>query len=507
MIGVKFKAAVLCKENIIAFVLATIHCCITFFTDHFVFEAAAGEHLFNFVSCKLILYIFLFFIYRALVFKSPTTLEILRYSALYLIPLIAVMIFKLPQGFLSNDETLIFAQAQNLADYTWFYYLTTWYYIVTMMLIPSWLGPVLVKVAIQLLVCGYSVYRVRHYLGKKYGYFMYLAFLIPPVLAYTTSAHRIPVYFLLYFFMVFSLLMDALEKKDISRSKMLWLLVLGAVLTQWRTEGIYLVLMLPVLLLLTYPSLRNGRKALAMAALYIFIQYLVQIPQNGILPMRMNDKAENRMGPFYAYTITNMFRNGLDREKNSEAIALVGRYLDIDVIEAINADLGDINYEDVLILYYPNYTGLKAEAGDEDYRAYVEGCKRIFAGNPDVFLRTRLGAFNYAATPYSIGWKEGGIKGFALFLVSIVKTVAYNVYIPFALLIAGLIFALVRRRWWTLVLGGGLMCHWFIVFILAPASYFKYYFPLYFTVYALAVFVADGLMHRHFTKEEKRLLP
>ncbi len=501
------RTAVLCKQNIVALVLATVHCCITFFTDPHVFKAPAVEHLFNYLVCKLILFVFLFFIYRALIFRSPATLEILKYSALYLVPLAAVMVFKLPQGFLSNDETLIFAEAGNLADYTWFYYLTTYYYIVTMMLIPSWLGPVLVKVAIQLLVCGYIVFRVRHYLDKRYGYFMYLAFLIPPVLAYTTSAHRIPVYFLLYAFMVFSLLMDRLEQRPVSRPKLLWLLILGAVLTQWRTEGIYLAALLPILLLLTYPALRNKKKAAAIVLVYIFIQYLVQIPQNGVLPMRMGDKAENRMGPFYAYTITNMFRNGLDPGKNREAIELVGRYLDIDTIEAINRDLGDINYEDVLILYYPGYTGLKEGAGDEDYRAYVEGCRSIFVNNPGVFLKTRIGAFDYAATPYSIAWKEGGVRGFALFLVSVVKTIAYNVYAPFVLLMIGLVYALVRRRWWTFFLGGGLMCHWFIVFILAPASYFKYYFPLYFTVYALAVFVVDGLLYRHFRKEEKELLP
>ena len=503
----KLGSAVLCRQNVIALVLAFVHSCITFFTDPYVFTTPAGEHLFNYVVCKLVLFIFLFFIYRALIFHSPATVEILGYSALYLIPLAAVMVFKLPQGFLSNDETLIFAEAGRLADYTWFYYLTTYYYIVTMMLIPSWLGPVLVKVAIQLLVCGYVVFRVRHYLDKKYGCFMYLAFLIPPVLAYTTSAHRIPVYFLLYAFMVFSLLMDRLENREIRVPKLIWLLILGAVLTQWRTEGIYLAGILPILMLLTYPSLRNVRKALIMIGLYIFIQYLVQIPQNGVLPMRMNDKAENRMGPFYAYTVTNMFRNGLNREKNREALELVGRYLDIAVIEAINADLGDINYEDVLILYYPGYTGLKEGATDEDYKAYVSGCKELFLNNPDVFMRTRLGAFNYAATPYSIEWKEGGIKGFALFLVSIVKTIAYNVYVPFALLIAGLIYALIRRRWWTFFLGGGLMCHWFIVFILAPASYFKYYFPLYFTVYAMSVFVVDGLIYSQRRQEYKLLLP
>ncbi len=412
------------RKNIAAAAVALLHCGITFFTDPLVFEAQAGEHIFNYICCKLILLAVLFFVYRALIFHTPATMEILKYSALYLIPIIAVLIFKLPQGFLSNDETLIFAEAVKLSDYTWFYYLTTWYYIVCMMLIPSYLGPILVKVAIQLLVCGYSVYRVRGYLGKKCGYIMYAAFFIPPVLAYTTSAHRIPVYFLLYFFLVFSILMDRLEEKIPSRSKVVWLLILGAVLTQWRTEGIYLLLFLPLLMLLAYPALRNRKSVLTVALLFILIQYLVQVPQNGVFPLRMQDKADNRMGPFYAYTITNMFRNGLDKEKNSEDLKQVDRYLNVEEIERINTDLKDINYEDVLILYYEGYTGLREEAGDEDYRAYVKACQNIFLNNPGVFLRTRLGAFDYAATPYFFSWTEGGVKGFCLFLVSVVKTIA-----------------------------------------------------------------------------------
>ena len=61
--------------------------------------------------------------------------------------------------------------------------------------------------------------------------------------------------------------------------------------------------------------------------------------------------ADDRMKPFYAYTITNMYRNGLDYEKNKEDLEIVDRYLSLDMIESINEYYGDINYEDVLILY------------------------------------------------------------------------------------------------------------------------------------------------------------
>ncbi len=497
------KAIGFIKKERIPLLVSLIHWFITFFTDRFVFTVAPMTEPLNYIPCKAILFIMLFIVWRAIIRHTPDTMSILKYAGIYFIPIIAVLIFKLPEGFLSNDETLIFQEASNLASYTWFYYLTTWYYIISMMVIPAWFGPILVKVAIQLLVCGYTVHRLSAYLSKKYGAVQYLAFFIPPVLAYTTSAHRIPVYFLVYIFLIFTLLMDGLEKKSASSLKLFWIMVLGAVLTQWRTEGIYFAVILPILLFLTYSDLRTKKNTVLIILCSLLIQYIVAIPQNGILPNRMDDKANNRMGPFYAYTITNMMRNGLDRDKNREDLEKVSHFLDIDTIDAINQDLGDINYEDVLILYYPGYTGKIETATAGDYAVYTEGCRNIFINNPDVLLRTRIGAFDYAATPYDIKWEQGGVKGFLLFAVSIVKTIAYNLYIPHILLLLCCLYSLIRRRWFTFFMTGGLIGHFVIVFIMAPASYFKYYFPIYFTMYFYLILVFISLLWNHFHKERK----
>jgi hypothetical protein len=307
------------------------------------------------------------------------------------------------------------------------------------------------------------------------------------VLAYTTSAHRIPVYFLLYAFMYVKLFFDMLEKKELDKPRLLGMMVLAAVLTQWRTEGIYLAGLFPILLLIVYPGFRNVKKAAALILIFFLIQYIISIPQNGVLPGRMGDKANNRMAPFYAYTITNMMRNGLDREKNAEDLEKVGRYLDLQIIDNINEDLKDINYEDVLILYYPGYTGVKADVTPEDYNAYTEGCMNIFKNNPGVFFVTRCGAFNYAALPYKVGTDSGGIKGLAKLIFSIVKAAFYNLYIPCVLLLLGWLLSVIKRNAFFFFGASGLICHYIIVFVLAPASYFKYYFPIYFTVYLFYV--------------------
>ncbi len=489
--------------------VSLLHWIITFFTDSFVFTTRGVESPVIFWTCKLLLLLLLFFLYRSLyrILFSPnkketTEYQVIKYALPYLIPMIAVLIFKLPEGFLSNDETLIFGEASRLANYNWFYYLTTYYYIVTMMLVPCWLGPILAKVLIQLLVTGYCVYRLSHSINFKYGKFLYLAFLLFPVLAYTTSAHRIPIYYLLYLFFVFKMLMDRLEHKSIDRRSLCGLLFLSAVLTQWRTEGIYMVGLAPILFFVVYPNLRQKKTVLQVIIASLFIQYLVSVPQNGILPSRMGDQADNRMGPFYAYTITNMYRNGLDLQKNKDALAQVDRYLSLDTIASINQDLGEINYEDVLILYYEGYTGKRPEADNEDYEAYVKACKNIFLHNPGVMLKTRIGAFCYAATPYDIVWPTGGIRGWLSFGISMIKVFAYNLFLPHLIVLALWLYSIIRKRAYTFFVMSGLCCHWFIVFILAPASYFKYYFPIYMTAYFYVVLLGIQAFYRRYHKEK-----
>ena len=466
---------------------ALAHWALTFFTDRLVFNFTEDSNIANYVCCKAVLLFLLLILWKIITEHSRETIEILKYAGIYFIPLIFVLMFKLPQGFLSNDERLIFEEAVKLADYTWFSYLTTWYYMICLMLIPAWFGPIIVKVLIQIFVCAYTVKRSVSCFGFKAGVFAYVPFLFFPVLAYTTSAHRIPVYFLLYAFMYVKLFFDMLEKKELDKPWLFGMMVLAAILTQWRTEGIYLAGLFPILLLIVYPVFRNVKKAAGLILIFLLIQYIISIPQNGVLPGRMGDKANNRMAPFYAYTITNMMRNGLDREKNAEDLEKVGRYLDLQIIDNINEDLKDINYEDVLILYYPGYTGVKADVTPEDYNAYTEGCMNIFRNNPGVFFVTRCGAFNYAALPYKVGTDSGGIKGLAKLVFSIVKAAFYNLYIPCVLLLLGWLLSVIKRNAFFFFGASGLICHYIIVFVLAPASYFKYYFPIYFTVYLFYV--------------------
>lgn len=477
--------------QIICLILATVHICVTFISDKniFTFPNSGEERILvanvDYVLCKcisfFILYLFYYGLYLLIMRKEEgkALKEVLLAAAPYFIVVATVLAIKLPGGYLTNDENSIYANAISLTHDTWFYYLTTYYYIIALMLLPFKYGPIMVKAIIQLLTVGYVVYRSKKYFGSRLGMWSYVIFFLYPIIAYIASAHRLPIYFLVYLMLFTKLIYDGLEKVMLNKTDAFIIILTTAILTQWRTEGIYLLVIIPLLCFLTYSNLRNKKAALIFIVLSLLVQYLVSIPQNGFTAKDLDAAANDRMKPFYAYTITNMYRNGLDLEKNAQDLAIVDKYLSLETIKAINEYYVDINYEDVLILYKDGFIGVREEASVEDFINYSDALKRIFINNPGVFLKTRWGAFCYAALPYHITFDGMGIKQLISFGISIVKTVLYNLFIPALVILVLAVYSLVKRKWFSLFVAGGLCAHWFIVFVLAPASYFKYYFPVY----------------------------
>ena len=477
------------KIYIITAIIAAIHTLITFISDKkiFMFPDSASEHynlaITDYCICKILAFITLFalytFIAKVITSGKDAPGRIFMCALPYLIVIIGVAVIKLPAGFLTNDENVIYQNAITLTHDTWFNYMTTFYYIVTLMIFPFKTGPIIAKLIIEFLVVGYTVFRFRKHFAGKWANLSYLLFLLYPVIAYTTSAHRLPIYFLIYLTVFVKLIFDNFEHVQLTYKNGFFLLFAGAVLTQLRTEGIYLAALIPILILLIYPNVRTSKNIIIMLCATIILQYVISIPQNGLTSAGLDDAANDRMKPFYAYTITNMMRNGLDTEKNKEDLEIVDRYLSLEKIAAINDYYGDINYEDVLILYQDGFVGVRDEATVEDFINYSDALKRIFKNNPGVFLKTRIGAFKYAALPYHIE-KGSGVKSLA---ISIVKSISYNLFIVHIIALFVLIISLIRKRWVDFFVAGGLICHWFIVFILAPASYFKYYFPIFIMAY------------------------
>ncbi len=496
---------------IISAIIATVLTVASFVSDRTVFtfpnaeDAGYGLAIADYCICKILAFVVLFALANCLFTvilgrgeQRDRLWGVIKCGLLYLPILLAVLIIKLPGGYVTNDELSICENAKSLVHDTWFNYLTVYYYIVSFMIFPFKYGPIIMKAIIEFFVVGYTVFRSREYFGEKAGLFMYLLFILYPVIAYTTSAHRLPVYFFLYLLLFAKLIFDVSVKRDITRPRLFLVLLAGAVLSGWRSEGIYLVILIPILLFIAYPKLRNIKSMTVLILCYAVIRFAVFLPQDAVTGQDISSAANDRMKPFYAYTITNMYRNGLDTDKNADDLAIIDEYIPTEAIEKINEHYGDINYEDVLILIKDEFGGVRPEAGYTQYYDFSQSCMRIFMNNPGVFAKTRWGAFCYAALPYHITYQGMGIGQLLSFAISVVKTVSYNLFIPAVFTVLLCIYSLVKKRWFTFFAAGGLIAHFTLVFILAPASYFKYYFPVYIMAYFYMIF----LLVRRFSKRE-----
>lgn len=386
--------------------------------------------------------------------------------------------------FTAGDQFNILESARYYETMKGFFnYWTMYIPMIAMNIAPFPAFAVVFKIWLMSLAAGYCVYRLVRVTGSKLSFLLYLPFLLPPGLYQSYSIHRCPMYAVLYLLYACVLTCDHLEKKTIGTGKFLLLSFMTAVLTQWRSEGIYLLVLGPVLLYFTYkPTLDAKKKAAALAAM-LLVQLAVYLPS-------AFDKEENghRALPFFEYLITSMERNGLDKEKNAADLAIVNRYISVDAIHELNERQGDYNYNDNIIIYY----GLVPGATDQDKVDFQNAVIRLMIHNPLVYIRSQIGAWLHISNAFQY---ERTLD----YAANIFK----NLYVPTAWLIGLWVYMLVKKQWCYWFITSGHLCHMAITTALLPAAYFKYYYSEYMYAALTATLAVCFLVKRHREKKSR----
>ena len=359
-----------------------------------------------------------------------------------------------------------------------FFYLTMWIPMLGLSLFPHEAAAVVFKILLISLGAGYCVYRLRRLYGTRLAYLLYLPFLLPPGLYLSVSIHRLPSYAVLYLVFAVRLLCDRAEGRSLTRGDYVLLCLAAALLTQWRSEGIYLLVLAPILFFLAYrPRLDRRQTALALAV-FLAAQVLVRIPQSVV----SDEAAGERAMPLFEMLISGMERKGLDKEKNAEDLAAVDRYIDLEALHALNEELGDYCYNDNLILYY----GMRPNPSPEDVEGFRAAVIRIVLRNPLVYLRNQLACWvHISEQPYH----DRKLDELA--------NIFQRLYLPTLWIFAVWLLTLRRRDWLAWFLTSGHICHMAITTALLPAAYFKYYYSEYLYAFLTATAAICLLVRRH----------
>lgn len=480
------------KQRIIA-VVAFVYWLAGFFFEKLIFTpGAAGQNVMNYCLVKLlsllsIYALLLFFVNAVGGWKNKSAeSETLKYLLPLFVPVTAFWAVSnaWPLGY-GDQYNILMATLGYETMAGFFNYMTMYVYMVALNIIPVAGFAVVFKIFLVSMAVGYCIFRFRKIYPSWICFLLYAPFIIPPGFYLCYNIHRCPMYAPLYMFFSCLLLCDHLEGKSLGKWKFVLLAVLSAVLTQWRSEGIYLVIFAPVLLYLCYkPDLSRKTAALSIAVM-MAVQLLVFIPQS-VESSKLNNENGGRTMPLFEYLITNMERKGLDKEKNAADLALVDKHISVEEIHKLNEADGDFNYGDNRIIYHGKRHGATREE-IEDFKSAVI---RIVIKNPLVYIRTQLGAWSYISTANYYERK-----------LDYISNIFTDLYVPTAWLLALWIYLLAKKKWFPWFMTSCHLCHMVITTALLPAAYFKYYYSEYLYAVLTLVLVLILLMKKRQAKK------
>lgn len=458
------------KRYIILAAVAVLYWLATFFLERLIFTpgAAAGRPV-TYICVKLLT---LAAIYALLLFFTGAVTGLRERTPAAMTLVYSLPLFVMITGiwYVTDSFPISYGDQLNILnaarDYDnmggFFNYLTTVVFMIAMSIVPSVAFAVILKIFMVSLATGYCVFRLWRLTGSRWSLLLYMPFLLPPGLYLSYNIHRCPMYAVLYMLFSCLLICDNMEKRELTRGKFLLLSLITAVLTQWRSEGIYLLVLGPILLYAAYrPQLTLKRKAAAISVM-LAAQVIVFIPQYAETAAVQNDAP--RALPLYEYLIVNMEREGLDKEKNAAELELVDRYVSVEAIHLLNEKNGDFNFGENHI----EEAGRREEATSQDRDSFMAAVRRIVLKNPAVYIRTQLKAWSYITT-----------GKFHDRLLDEVANIFQNLYVPTVWLLGLWIYTLVKKKWFLWFMTSAHLGHMLITTALLPAAYFKYYYSEY----------------------------
>lgn len=483
----------------------------SFYVEHFSFQLEERTtHIGWYISSKIVLYFVLFlgcnFLYTAIceccsLSKERHFFKVFRQKIAvgtvgYAIPVLGVLFFVWSyRGFYSNyEESFITESAMNYDMMNGvFHYITPLLHMVARMIAPGKYSVIVIKIVIFGFVSGYCIARINKTWNTYAAVLLYLFLFMPPSLSHGYSIHRCPTYGMVYFGLFTKLICDWKERKKYKVVELGLLSAVIAALTQWRSEGIYFLVLGPFLLMLTYRIPLTKKSCVSILLLQLTLQAVIWYPQAQITTMSQKYYNEKRSQPFYDYVLTGMIRNGLDQKKNAEALDICNRFIDIKTIEALNDFYGRHAYDEGYASYGDTeFYALRENTSDEQLLEYESTVRKIILRNPWIFIKTQIGGFHHISTHY---------EAFCL------SAVFGNLWVVAGWIVGLWIWAIWKKERFFTIATSCPLIHASITTVMLPAAYIKYYYPEYMFaaitfVYFLCRFLANRCGHNRRAEEK-----
>jgi hypothetical protein len=367
---------------------------LSFFTDKVVFNIShlqdliSGPNGMRYIGLKVALAVIL------LIFWEITTYIITwyrqkdfartmgKYALIYLAIMSVFFVFLWP-GIFRWDEFFILYDVLALNYNYWQHAITSMVYILSLMVIPTTGGIVMVQLIFISLVVGFVMSVIKDLFKGIKGYQLaFLLFLLPPIIDNNFYPMRTTPYAYLELFFVFYLL----RKKIIMKDDFRWREILGlsfiiAILACWRTESIYYLIYGPLVLVMPFRKKIPIYKALVlMCSVVCLFSWFSNIQSTGV---KENDKS------YQLTAIINPLSMMLQEDiEDQDLLGNIDRVMSVDILRDNPSAFG-INafYVEGLIRY--GYS-------QEDYEQMMKSYAKLIYKYPKAFLKAR--AYTFYAT-------------------------------------------------------------------------------------------------------------
>lgn len=441
--------------------------------------------------------------------------EYLFFAGVYFLLMMFLLLLVYP-GAWRMDEFGILRDAKTLMPTFWQGYLTSYFYIFSLMLIPVPAGVIVMQCVMISLCVGFVCERAQRILGLKHKLWLIVPFLAFPILDSNVYPMRMSVYVFLELCLATVFLSAILEKRKFTAKESWFAVFLTAVVSVWRTEGIYYMLWIPLIYFVIFRKQENRKKQLQFIIATIVATIAVMAPQT----------VGNKLVSGDQYEITSMVLPLAPllyeaQGEQTEELQIIDKVIDVQLMIQ-----GYKNGKSGISVFWSEPSLIRKNYTSAEYKEYKSAYYSLIGKYPEVFLKERVETFvnsngilmnttelydtdevaNYVEFREEYVGGKGLFTGVRKQVLSLLelnsfrnnseKTELYYVvysFLPqFLVLILAVFFCLVRRKWSSLLVLLGIVGKVPLIFITAPSRLFMYYYGIYLignVVFVYGIFV------------------
>lgn len=480
--------------------LAIVWFGISFVGDRLMFDFER-LNVVNYISIKILLLVILMMFFW---FLPRLTFLKTRYFWAFVVVFGIVFALLYPGTWLGSDLALIYDKAITCDFFYHLNYLTTLFYIISFMLVPLPVAPIIFEMLLAVAAFAYVADKTRGAFGLKkcYGWVIMMPLLLTHTIFYVLYPNRPILLGLMVLVLLATLFCDGYTKrKTCSKLKLATIILLTAIASNIRSESVYLIVAVPVLFFATGYIKVTGKSMLKYGAAFFLAFLALAAPQKIYEIGQTAYERQSRNLPSYISPLSLML-NGEIGITDEEIIA-IDRVLDVKSMKehASKYDVPCMWNEDNCVRTFDSgeYDEFKKAALSVVWRnkkSFLNAKFQVFEASmalkeADPFTTYELfdDGGKYELANVDIGpLVDSGVrrKLYAIIegrsensLIDSLNRVVGNLLVPILAVVVGGVYLAVKKRWAQAWISAMVVLSAAVVFLTAPAAYFMYYFYVY----------------------------